>query len=253
MIPADVVITAVGAGVDPATLSTLGLPAFAPGAFPADTQETGLSGVFLVGDAASGPATIVEAIASARRAVDAICSREGGRLAPRWDVPTPQPAVLRAARDRTIAPSAAGAPDAAATEASRCLGCSTLCLRCVEVCPNRANSLVAIAEQPGREPFRDAVQIVHQDALCNECGTCATFCPWSGKPYRDKLTIFAGEEEFTQSASPGFFLDGGRGLLRTGTRVTGLPPEPGDGADARALTVVAAIQKDNPWLIGGAP
>jgi putative selenate reductase len=189
----------------------------------------------------------VEAIASARRAVDAICAREGGRLAPIWDVPAPQPAALRAARDRTIAPAVPGAPDAAATEASRCLGCSTLCLRCVEVCPNRANSLVHIGS------FRDPVQIVHQDALCNECGTCATFCPWNGKPYKDKLTVFAGETELMQSASPGFFLAGGRGLLRTGTRVTALPGEPGDGADARALAVVAAVQKDNPWLIGGAP
>jgi putative selenate reductase len=250
VIPADTVITAVGAGVDPATLSALGLPVSAA---RADTQETELPGVFLVGDAASGPATIVQAIASARRAVDAICAREGGPAAPRWEVSAPDAAALRAARDRTIDPSVPGAPGAARVEASRCLGCSTLCLKCVEVCPNRANTVVRVAEHPGHGPFRDVVQIVHQDALCNECGTCATFCPWNGKPYRDKLTVFAGEKEFAESASPGFFLRGRGGLLRTGTRVTTLPAEPGDGADARALAVVDAIQGDSPWLIGGAP
>ena len=249
-IPADTVITAVGAGVDPATLSALGLSACAA---RADTQETELPGVFLVGDAASGPATIVQAIASARRAVQAICAREGGSAAPRWEIPAPDADVLRSVRDRTIDPSVPGARDAARVEASRCLGCSTLCLKCVEVCPNRANTIVRIAKPTRDASFRDVVQIVHQDALCNECGTCATFCPWNGKPFRDKLTVFPGEKEFTESTSPGFFLRAGRGLLRTGTRVTALPAEPGDGADARALAVVQAIQEDNPWLIGGAP
>jgi putative selenate reductase len=208
--------------------------------------------VFVVGDAARGPETIVKGIASARRAVDAILAREGGMRAPAWPLPPENTEALRAARDRSIAASSHGADDDAvrAAESARCLGCRALCLKCVEVCPNRANTAVAV------EGFRDAVQVVHLDALCNECGNCATFCPWDGKPYRDKPTVFAAEEDFRDSANPGFFVAGGAGLLRTaaGTfplRVTG-PAGTAEaaGADPRALAVVRAVVAAHPWLLG---
>ncbi len=93
----------------------------------------------------------------------------------------------------------------AATESKRCLGCRALCMKCVEVCPNRANTLVRV-----KDGFRDEAQIVHIDAFCNECGNCATFCPWEGRPYRDKLTVFATEEDFRDSTNPGFFLAAAR-------------------------------------------
>ena len=37
-------------------------------------------------------------------------------------------------------------------------------------------------------------QIVHIDDLCNECGNCATFCPTSGRPYRDKPRLHVDRE-----------------------------------------------------------
>ena len=48
----------------------------------------------------------------------------------------------------------------------------------------------------------------------NECGNCATFCPWAGKPYRDKLTVFHSAEDYRTSTNPGFYLTNGVGMLR---------------------------------------
>jgi putative selenate reductase len=54
--------------------------------------------------------------------------------------------------------------------------------------------------------FQDAYQILHLDALCNECGNCATFCPYDGKPYKDKLTLFTTKEDFKNSTNNGFMV-----------------------------------------------
>ena len=59
-------------------------------------------------------------------------------------------------------------------EGERCLQCNYVCSKCVDVCPNRANISVAV---PG---FKDRYQTLHIDAYCNECGNCASFCPWQG-------------------------------------------------------------------------
>ncbi|GAI13321.1 unnamed protein product, partial [marine sediment metagenome] len=54
-------------------------------------------------------------------------------------------------------------------------------------------------------------QILHLDVLCNECGNCATFCPYDGKPYKDKLTLFATKEDFKNSTNNGFMVTGSFG------------------------------------------
>lgn len=98
-----------------------------------------------------------------------------------------------------------------AQEAHRCLECNYLCSKCVDVCPNRANVAIAV---PG---FKDQFQTLHLDAYCNECGNCAQFCPWQGKPYQDKVTIFSLPEDFDNSRNPGFYLaDGGELRVRQG-------------------------------------
>ena len=88
-------------------------------------------------------------------------------------------------------------------EAARCLACNLVCDKCVEVCPNRANVTIAVAGE--NEKFRDRFQIVHIDGLCNECGNCETFCPYQGAPYKDKITIFWSETDFTDSRNEGFY------------------------------------------------
>jgi putative selenate reductase len=251
VLPADTVIAALGAGVDAAALAALGLPAGTAAADP-KTQESGVPGVFLLGDAAEGAATIVRAIATARRAVDVITAREGGPRFRGWPLPAENVAALRSARGTTI-PSARGAPDQVlcGTESRRCLGCQALCMKCVEVCPNRANTLVRV---PG---LRDEFQIVHIDAFCNECGNCATFCPWEGRPYKDKLTVFETEADFNDSTNPGFFIHGNEGMIRTDGRTAALGVDgewtvTADGSDTHALAVVQAVVRDYRYLLGPA-
>jgi len=91
----------------------------------------------------------------------------------------------------------------AENEAGRCLECNVICNKCVDVCPNRANVAIEIDKKEG---FQDAYQILHLDALCNECGNCATFCPYDGKPYKDKLTLFTIKEDFENSTNNGFMV-----------------------------------------------
>ncbi|HUI72905.1 MAG TPA: putative selenate reductase subunit YgfK, partial [Spirochaetia bacterium] len=163
---ADTLITAVGVDVERDTLSGMGLSDEDAQVNPS-TQETRIGGVFVIGDAAQGAETIVKAIASARRASDAICAREGGSRFRNGKLPAEDTLVLRSRRDRLIpaSPSSADDEQTLDRESRRCLGCRALCTKCVEVCPNRANTMIRVANG-----FRDEWQILHLDAFCNECG-----------------------------------------------------------------------------------
>jgi putative selenate reductase len=259
VLPAHTVIAALGAEVDAEALAALGLESHATGT-PAPhgtsvdpaTQETSAPGVFLLGDAAEGAATIVRAIASARRAADTIAAREGGSRFRGWALPPENTAALRSARDRLRPTAGANLdnPAASASESVRCLGCRALCMKCVEVCPNRANTIVRV---PGG--FRDEYQVAHIDAFCNECGNCATFCPWEGRPYKDKVTVFATEEDFMDSTNPGFFLTGNEGKIRVGGKVgplfvDGSMNVTAELEDRAALAVAQAIVLDYRYLLG---
>jgi putative selenate reductase len=51
--------------------------------------------------------------------------------------------------------------------------------------------------------------------MCNECGNCAVFCPYSGRPYKDKFTLFWSEEDFKDSENNGFLpLEGSKVCVR---------------------------------------
>ncbi len=90
-----------------------------------------------------------------------------------------------------------------AREAARCVECSYLCTKCVEVCPNRANVALDMRDTG---LFEDPFQILHLDAYCNECGNCATFCPHDGEPYRRKFTLFSRLDDFNSSENSGFYV-----------------------------------------------
>ena len=49
-------------------------------------------------------------------------------------------------------------------------------------------------------------QIIHVDGMCNECGNCATFCPYDSRPYKEKFTLYWSEEDFNDSTNEGFLL-----------------------------------------------
>ena len=77
--------------------------------------------------------------------------------------------------------------------------CNEICENCVSVCPNRAN--VALRVPGKKEP-----QILHLDYLCNECGNCASFCPYASAPYKDKFTLFENQKDFADSNNQGFYV-----------------------------------------------
>ncbi|MDA3833514.1 MAG: putative selenate reductase subunit YgfK, partial [Spirochaetales bacterium] len=76
----DSMITAIGEHVDTETLQKLGIPVGKRGWAETDpkTLETKIDGVYMIGDAQSGPSTVVQSIASARTAVEAALDREIG-------------------------------------------------------------------------------------------------------------------------------------------------------------------------------
>ncbi len=110
-------------------------------------------------------------------------------------------------------------------EAARCLQCSEICEKCVEVCPNRANrvyltpsvalKLSRLALQAGQlvqidvEDFtvQQKRQIIHIDDFCNECGNCATFCVHEGRPYQDKPRLFLNAIDFRKEEENAFYIE----------------------------------------------
>ncbi len=203
-IPVDTVLAATGEQIESELLRNNGIAIDDTGFAQADPQtlETNLPNVFIGGDALYGPATVVEAISHARKVCTAIIAREGLSE----DVQAEKTAALSleeiAARKGILNPAGR-----AEDEPARCLACDHVCNICSEVCPNRANLVLEVSGYG----FRNNNQILHIDGMCNECGNCATFCPNTGAPYQDKLTLFWSEQDFVNSSNPGFV------LLRGGT------------------------------------
>lgn len=257
----DYVISAIGESADKDVLKAI--------------CGTDTEGVYLIGDAATGPSTVVRCIASARAAVeDAIddvysniaeedededeccCGHDDCGCGHHHehgdecgcghhhhdddcdcghdhdeeddDEMTPEEEEeMRLAEDEFFAsivrkkshlvPRTKSSDEFfALSEASRCIECSYLCLKCMEVCPNRANVAIDLRDTG---LFEDPFQIVHLDAYCNECGNCETFCPHSGKPYRDKFTLFSLYEDFENSTNSGFYPAGDEIYIRLDGKV----------------------------------
>jgi putative selenate reductase len=152
---------------------------------------------------------IVELIAAGRAMVSD--APAGNAAARRATTATEHGENIRAKAGRHIRPGRGTDAEVAEIELSRCLECDAVCLKCVQVCPNRANTAVEMRAGDG---LRDRYQVVHLDDWCNDCGNCATFCPYGAKPYREKLTIFASEERLCASPAPGFVLAGKAVLVR---------------------------------------
>ncbi len=200
-IPCSLLVSAIGEKVDCKLFADNGIALNERGAVKADpaTLETNEENVFVIGDANRGPATVVEAIADARRVADAIVGPYQASV----------PNGAKADEDCCYAKHGKLALfDSAGKEKTRCLACSTVCECCVQVCPNRANIAIRVDGVP-------MPQILHIDRMCNECGNCTEFCPYDSSPYREKFTLFSSEKEFDESENKGFLvLGGGKVKLR---------------------------------------
>lgn len=113
---------------------------------------------------------------------------------------------------------------AAKTEAKRCLQCHKLCSTCMTVCPNKAIFTYKIKPEKlvlpvlklskgalrkiGTEEFelKQRYQVAVFTPFCNECATCATFCPTAGKPYQDKPRFYVDKKEFDKEENNALML-----------------------------------------------
>jgi len=244
-LPVDTVIVAVGQKAEAPFLAGSRIARTPDGRVQVHppTGRASTDPVYAGGDLVRGAATIVEACADGRRAAEAMVRDLG---IPFWTPPASSPALdrveVRAVKlartrreDRRPAPTLplerrAGwdpvegplSPAEARAEALRCVQCSALCDKCVEVCPNRANfawtaepvrwtvPVVGIRDGElaavGEEPFAVAQgrQIAHVTDLCNECGNCGTFCVHQGRPFADKPRLYLHQGEFCRAEGRAF-------------------------------------------------
>ncbi len=197
-VPANTVITAVGEQVDGELLGEYNVSLSNRG--KAQVSEDSCksdSGVYVIGDARRGPATIVEAIADAISAAESIVGS-----AVTSDLKKLGNAEVLATRKGEIK-----ACSQAESDCSRCLGCSTICEVCADVCPNRANVAISV-------DGLSTAQIIHVDMMCNECGNCEVFCPYDSRPYKDKFTLFHTISDFEDSTNSGFLKSGDEYTVR---------------------------------------
>ena len=126
------------------------------------TMETGVSGIYLIGDGAGGAATIVEAIRDAQLAAEAILAE----------------AVVKDTEVQETEEScfekkgilARGARKKQKKE--RCLVCNKICEKLCRCMSKQSNISIKV-------PGMAMNQIIHVDYMCNECGNCKSFCPYA--------------------------------------------------------------------------
>lgn len=254
----DALITAVGEQSNRDVLGRIGIPMGEDGWPVVDENscETGVENVFLMGDAHTGPSSIVSAISSGRKAATTILDREA-KVENEVDVSSKVKAEDIYARKGDIQVQMINVNQLEESdresfieqEASRCLECSYICSKCVDVCPNRANISLPI---PG---FKDQYQTLHLDAYCNECGNCAQFCPWDSKPYKDKFTIFNLREDFANSTNEGFYVEGKEVLVRSKGEIHTFSINTNSEIDmpesmADEATMISYVHANHSYLLG---
>jgi putative selenate reductase len=249
VVPCDAVIVAVGQLPDLTFLEGSGVSMHRSGGVQVDptTRCAGPAGVYAGGDMVVEPGSVISACADGRKAAEAICRRLGVAYAepprhPRslsdddlnevraWRarrVDMVRPRMLPIAGRRGFALVESTLTDAEARlEALRCVQCTTICDKCVEVCPNRANyaftmrpvswvlPVIAAGDDGPRVAGTDVFrveqyrQILHVDDFCNECDNCQTFCVHHGRPYADKPRLFLDPDLFAAERQNAFFVDG---------------------------------------------
>ncbi|MCD8348990.1 MAG: putative selenate reductase subunit YgfK [Planctomycetaceae bacterium] len=232
---ADTVIAAIGQLSDVACFDGCRLELGRGDRIKAEANgRTSRCGVYAGGDVVTGPAIVIQACADGQRAADAICAE---LAIPQPQAPLPPQPVgrelddIRQARAMKVMPNREKhrpvtdrkgfdlveqtlSEAEAVAEAKRCLQCASVCGKCVEVCPNRANYTYVIPpfsvtlprleakngqlQSVGEEvvTIAQGSQIVHVDDFCNECGNCSAFCVHEGRPYMDKPRLCLNDDDF---------------------------------------------------------
>ena len=232
-------IAAVGERVDTALFEAAGCEIGEKGLPVVDAgMKTSVDGIYAVGDARRGPATVVEGIADAMAAAAAIQGSEFSIHDYKNEKKN-----SNVTEDTYLFKKGRVAEDLSAMPDWRCLGCPTVCEACADVCPNRANVAIHV-------PGKGQAQILHVDGMCNECGNCAVFCPYGGKPYRDKFTLFWSEEDFADSGNEGFLPTGEDSVMvRLDGSVQTIRVSELDKLSADAAEVIRTVIRDYGYLV----
>lgn len=238
----DTVIGATGARVDTRAFekNKLALDDFG-NVKTTDTYETNIDDIYVIGDCRQGASTIVKAMGEAKKVALDILSKENlSNDFKKFEVLEDKQTIFE---KRGILTSIKEGKD----EGLRCLKCDQICEICTEVCPNRAN--IAIRA----EGFDNLHQIVHLDGMCNECGNCAFYCPHSGRPYKDKLTVFWTKEDFDDSTNTGFLkLDDKRYLVRLENEKVIESDNLEKDLPEKMLKLIKTIEKDYSYYVNPA-
>jgi len=207
IIDCDMIISAIGQFCDESfihgsdgTLGEVCLTKWKTIQIEPDTLATGRPGVFAGGDAAKGPATVVEAIRDGKRAAASIDAWLRGKA---FDSSSVEPRIRFekellcsdkgcgwSAHERPVIPmipvaARAGnfdqvelglTQDMAASEARRCLRCDVCigCGLCQLVCSEAGGDALRFKEVEGRLVFED---FERPTGKCVGCGACARVCP----------------------------------------------------------------------------
>ncbi|MDR0885903.1 MAG: putative selenate reductase subunit YgfK [Clostridiales Family XIII bacterium] len=202
----DTVISAVGATVDTAAFAQNNIKLDDRGHVVVNYAcETSIADVYVAGDCKAGPKTVVKAMADAKMIANNILVKLG--LSNDFKVYEMEGCRAELVEKKGVLTAKEDSVTAAASDASRCLSCSKVCEICTDVCPNRANVTIDLGQEFATDAahhLSQQYQVIHIDAMCNECGNCGIFCPSKGNPYQDKLTLFASEEDMIDSENKGF-------------------------------------------------
>ncbi|WP_459928804.1 putative selenate reductase subunit YgfK [Desulfosporosinus burensis] len=203
----DTVLSAIGELIDYDLLKSNGIEVGEKGIIRVnqETLETSVENVFIGGDALVGPWTVVGAAKHGTIVAKAILEKEQLEFKQEFTSKISfnnEKQLLEIAEKKGVMKAVADHK----LESERCLECNKVCNICAEVCPNRANLMIPV----NGKGLTNMNQILHMDGMCNVCGNCGTFCPYSSEPYKVKLTLFWTEKDFMDSPNIGFyFLDGG--------------------------------------------
>ena len=233
-IPCDTVIASIGEKINSDFYKNNGIKIDEKG-YPvlnSETCETSIKNVYAIGDGAFGASVVVRAIADAQKACCAILGKNI------FEVRKPTLADEIIYSKRGILEEA-GKPG---TADKRCLTCDLICENCVEVCPNRANFSVKVN---GRKN-----QIIHIDSMCNECGNCTVFCPYDSSPYKDKFTLFACENDMSDSENDGFAFADGKFVVRVnGEKFSYKPHDKNTAFSPRLAEIIDAVYDNYDYLL----
>lgn len=249
----DTVLSAIGELIDYDLLKKNGIQIDDKGEILVEhgTLETSVENVYIGGDALVGPWSVVGAARHGTMAAKAILAKEQLEFKQEYlsDISFDnEKQLLQIAEKKAVMKPVADHK----LESGRCLECNKVCNICAEVCPNRANLMIPV----NGHGLTNISQILHVDGMCNVCGNCGTFCPYSSEPYKVKLTLFWTEKDFRDSPNIGFyFLDNGANgefMLRLDDKITKVKFDESGKTDVpidpRIAAFIGTVYKDHEYL-----